>query len=115
MTAMPPSDNFFVYFTTSTTELMTRHSDIFQSMGLNLFRGFAIILIVWYGTQIALSGGGVRWDKFASLIMTISFYWAMITCYNTQIPGIGYSFHSLITDQGLRLAEEIELASIDTV
>jgi hypothetical protein len=31
--------------------LMTSKLDLFVEMGLNLFRGFATILIVWFGVQ----------------------------------------------------------------
>lgn len=51
---MPPPDNYFTVIVQSITELLTRHSDMFVAMGGNLFRGFAIILISWFGAKVAL-------------------------------------------------------------
>jgi hypothetical protein len=114
-----PADNFFTYFTQATTDLLTKHSAVFNSMGLNLFKGFAIVLIVWYGLTVALgaaSGGHVlRWDRFASLLMSIAFAYTMITYYSNPIPGIGISFHNLLTDQGAELANQIEQKSIEDI
>ena len=42
------------------TQLMTEHAGLFESMGNHMFRGFAVILICWYGVKSALaSAGGV--------------------------------------------------------
>lgn len=106
---MPPSsmNDLFQFL----TELMTRHSDIFQTLGLNLFRGFALILIVWFGARSALSaasgGAGFQFDRFADLLLSIAFGFAMITYYARPIPGFGISFHHLITDQGFALANAL--------
>src|SRR5437867_2421614 len=93
------------------SDLLTTHSDTFQALGLNLFRGFALILIVWFGIKSALSsaggGPGFRFDHFAQLLLTIAFGFAMITYYSQPLPGIGISFHSLITNQGLALANQL--------
>jgi integrase len=44
--------------------LLTSQLDLFVQMGRNLFRGFATILIAWFGVQAALSsaegGEGVQ-------------------------------------------------------
>ena len=49
---MPPEsmNDFFAYL----TSLMTTHASMFQAVGLNMFRGFAVILIVWFGIKSAL-------------------------------------------------------------
>lgn len=101
------------------TDLMTTHSALFQTLGLNLFRGFALILIVWFGVKAALAsaGGhqGFHFDRFASLVLTIAFGYAMIVYYSNPIPGIGTSFYRLITDQGANLAKQINVATIQEV
>lgn len=101
------------------TELLTMHSDTFAVLGLHLFRGFALILIVWFGVRSALSaaseGFGFQFDRFASLLMTIAFGYAMIVYYSRPIPGIGISFHHLITDQGLSLANTLNHGMTDEV
>lgn len=112
------NDSYFVWVTQATTDLLTTHSDIFVTLGLNLFKGFALILIAWTGGQIALgsaSGAGVRFDKFAGLLMSIAFTFAMLKYYQTPLPGIGVSFHNLITDQGADLAAQIEAKSTEDI
>jgi hypothetical protein len=110
------SDSYFVWVTNATTQLLTTHSDIFVALGMNLFRAFALILISWTGTQIALgsaSGTAVRFDKFAGLLLSIALVFGMLKYYEVPIPGIGRSFHSLITDQGADLAAQIEAKSTE--
>ena len=95
------------------TELMTQHASMFEQLGQNMFRGFAVILIAWYGAKGALAsaGGGhgplLHFDRFASLLMTIAFGFGMITYYSRPIPGFGVSFYHLIVDQGLDLANQL--------
>ena len=114
---MPPnSTNDLFQFL---TELLTAHSDTFQALGLNLFRGFALILIVWFGVKSALSsasgGPGFHLDHFAQLILTIAFGFAMITYYSQPLPAIGVSFHKLITDEGLVLANRLNNGLVDEI
>ena len=109
-------NSYYFWFVQTVTQLVTQHSELFQTLGLNLFKGFATILIVWTGIQIALSsasGAGVRFDRFASLLLHIAFTFAMLNYYSVPIPGMGISFHKLITDQGADLAAQIEAHSID--
>jgi hypothetical protein len=112
------TDSYFVWLTNATTQLLMTHSDIFVTLGMNLFRGFALILISWTGVQIALgsaSGAAVRFDKFAGLLMSIALVFGMLKYYEVPIPGIGHSFHSLITDQGSDLAAQIEAKSTEDI
>jgi hypothetical protein len=107
-------NDFFVFL----TQLMTQHAGMFETMGQNMFRGFALILITWFGIKGALasvSGGptSFRWDHFASLLLTIAFGFSMITFYSQPIPGIGLSFYHLIVDQGLELANRLNHALVD--
>lgn len=114
---MPPNstNDLFEFL----SELLTTHSDTFQALGLNLFRGFALILIVWFGVRSALSsasgGPGFHFDHFAQLILTIAFGFAMITYYSQPLPAIGVSFHKLITDEGLVLANRLNNGLIDEI
>src|SRR5438445_3458495 len=109
---MPPSsmNDFFSFL----TQLMTQHAAIIATMGSHMFRGFAVILIAWFGAQSALSaaGGGhaslVHFDRFASLLITIAFGFGMITYYSRPLPGFGVSFYHLIVDQGLYLANQLD-------
>jgi type IV secretory pathway VirB6-like protein len=100
------------------TNLLQSNLGFFDAMGQNMFRGFATIMIVWYGVKSALSSVGGRHfplDNFASLILTISFGFAMVTYYSSPIPGIGVSFHNLITNEAQFLANEINQVELQTV
>lgn len=116
---MPPSsmNDLFAFL----TQLMTENAALFQTMGANMFRGFAVILIVWFGVKSALgsAGGGhgplFHFDNFADLLITIAFGFGMITFYSTPIPGFGVSFYHLIIDQGLNLANQLNHSLVQEV
>ncbi len=99
--------------------LLTENLGFFDAMGQNLFRTFATILIVWYGVKSALAAAGgkhpFQFDNFASLLLTISFGFAMVNYYTAPIPGIGISFHNLITNESQFLANQINQAELQTV
>ena len=101
------------------TNLMTTHASLFQNIGLDLFRGFAVILLAWFGIQAALNsaGGhhGFHLERFATLVITIAFGYAMIHYYSNPIPGIGSSFYRLITDEGSSLANQLNAATLQEV
>jgi type IV secretory pathway VirB6-like protein len=104
--------NPFVYLAQAITQLLSTNGNILQSTGLDIFRGLALILIVWFGVKAALSasqgGGGFHFAKFADLILLISFGFGMLTFYSSAIPGVGYSFSDLITKEALSLSSRIE-------
>ena len=99
--------------------LLTQNLGFFDAMGQNLFRSFATILMVWYGVKSALSSAGGRhllhFDNFASLLLTISFGFGMVNYYSAPIPGVGTSFHNLITDESQFLANKINQTELQTV
>jgi len=99
--------------------LLTQNLGFFDAMGQNLFRAFATILVVWYGVKSALSSAGGRhflqFDHFASLLLTISFGFGMVNYYSNPIPGIGTSFHNLVTDESEFLANKINQTELQTV
>src|SRR5712692_7544010 len=103
------------------SQLMTEHAALFEAMGAHMFRGFAVILISWYGVKSALaSAGGVvgpafHFDTFADLLMTIAFGFGMITFYSHPIPGFGVSFYHLVIDQGLVLANRLNYSLVQQV
>src|SRR5690242_6548507 len=108
---MPPSamNDLFAFL----TQLMTQHASLFETMGRNMFRGFAVIMIVWFGVKTALAAAGqthgpaFHFDHFASLLMTIAFGFGMINYYSQPLPGFGVSFYHLIVDQGLNLSNQL--------
>lgn len=105
--------NIFSALSQAITQLLSTEGNILQSTGLDIFRGLAVILIVWFGVKSALSaaqgqGGGFHFAKFADLILMIAFGLGMLTYYSTPIPGTNYSFSDLITKEGLQLSSKIE-------
>jgi TrbL/VirB6 plasmid conjugal transfer protein len=100
-------------------QLLTANLGFFDAMGQNLFRMFATILMVWHGGKSALAAAGGKppfdLDSFASLLLTISFGFAMVNYYSTPIPGIGTSFHNLVTDESEFLAARIDQTQLQVV
>jgi hypothetical protein len=47
--------NYLTYLSQAITELLTTRSAAIQATGLDIFRGLAVILIVWFGIKAALS------------------------------------------------------------
>src|SRR6516165_3713847 len=117
--AVPPGsmNDLFAFL----SQLMTEHASLFVTMGAQMFRGFAVILISWYGIKSALSAASgspmtvFHFDKFASLLITIAFGYAMITYYSQPIPGLGISFYHLIVDQGLDLSNQLNHSLVQEV
>jgi TrbL/VirB6 plasmid conjugal transfer protein len=111
--------NPFTFLGQAITELLTAHSPALQATGLAIFRSLAVILIVWFGIQAALSAaqgqGGFPFAKFADLILMIAFGLGMLTYYSTPLPGVGLSFSDLITREGLNLAAAIESDQTDQI
>src|SRR5207245_8706952 len=99
--------------------LLTQNLGFFDAMGQNLFRMFATILVVWYGVKSALSAASgkhfLHFDNFAALLLTISFGIGMVNYYSAPLPGIGVSFHSLITNESQFLANKINQTELQTV
>lgn len=111
--------DFLQFIFQAISNLLTQNLGFFDAMGQNLFRAFATILVVWYGVKSALSAAGgehpFHFGNFAGLLLTISFGFAMINYYNTPIPGIGTSFHNLITDEAQFLSSRIDQAQLQNV
>jgi hypothetical protein len=111
--------DFLQFMYQAINNLLTQNLGFFDAMGQNLFRMFATILVAWYGIKSALSAASGKYafpfDNFASLLLTLAFGFAMINYYSTPIPGIGSSFHSVITDEAQFLANRINQAELQTI
>jgi hypothetical protein len=111
--------DFLQYVFQAINTLLTQNLGFFDAMGQNLFRMFATILLVWYGVKSALGAAGgkhpFQFDNFASLLLTISFGFAMVNYYSTPIPGVGTSFHNLVTDEAQFLSRRIDEAQLQNV
>ena len=108
-----PTD-YLQYIFQAINTLLTGNLGFFDAMGQNLFRSFATILIAWYGIKSALAAAGGRspfhFDHFAGLLLTISFGFAMVNYYSAPIPGVGVSFHNLVTNEAQFLSSKIDQA-----
>lgn len=111
--------DFLQFIFQAINTLLTQNLGFFDAMGQNLFRAFATILVVWYGVKSALAAAGgkhpFQFDNFAGLLLSISFGFAMINYYSTPIPGIGTSFHNLVTDEAQFLSSKIDQAQLQNV
>jgi hypothetical protein len=111
-----PGIDPFASITAAVIDLLTRDGDMFLTLGTNLFRGIAVILIAWFGIRAALAsaegGATLPVGAFASLLLTIAFGFTMITYYRAPIPGIGISFTQLLTDQPIFLARQLEITQV---
>jgi TrbL/VirB6 plasmid conjugal transfer protein len=111
--------NYLQFIFQAINNLLTQNLGFFDAMGQNLFRAFATILIAWYGVKSALAAAGGRqafhFDHFASLLLTISFGFGMATYYSTPLPGVGASFHNVVTDESQFLANKINQTELQTV
>ena len=58
--------SYYVWFVQTVTQLVTEHGDLFLSLGLNLFKGFATILIA--STILGTSENAVRIQIAVALI-----------------------------------------------
>jgi hypothetical protein len=107
----------FASLTAAILDLLTRDGDLFLTLGTNLFRGVAVILVAWFGIRTALTSADGHQAapplaQFASVLLTIAFGFAMITYYRAPLPGIGRSFTQLLTDQPIFLARQLEVTQV---
>jgi hypothetical protein len=111
--------DFLQFMYKAINDLLTQNLGFFDAMGQNLFRMLATILIAWFGVKSALAAASGKqpfhFDNFASLLLTIAFGFAMVNYYSAPIPGIGVSFHNLITDEAQFLANRINQAELQTI
>lgn len=111
--------DFLQFIYQAINNMLTQNLGFFDAMGQNLFRMFATILVAWFGIKMALSAASgnhvLHFEKLASLILTISFGFGMVNYYNRPIPGMGSSFHNLITDESQFLANKITQNQLQTV
>src|ERR1700727_3169653 len=111
--------DFLQFIFQAINNLLTQNLGFFDSMGQNLFRSFATILVAWFGIKSALASASGRpafqFDHFASLLLTISFGIAMVNYYSSPIPGVGVSFHNLVTDESQFMSIQIDQAQLQNV
>jgi hypothetical protein len=106
----------FASLTAAILDVLLRDGDVFLTLGRNLFRGVAVILLSWFGIRAALTSAdgraGLPLAQLAALLLSIAFGFAMITYYRAPIPGLGLSFTQLLTDQPIFLARQLEVTQV---
>jgi type IV secretory pathway VirB6-like protein len=111
--------NFFDAVLQAVNSLVQQNLGVFDRMGQNLFRSFATVLVVWYGIKAALGAGehrdGFHFSNFVTLILMMSFGFAMVNYYDAPIPGFGRDFHHLITDEAANLSNQIGQANAQRI
>ena len=110
--------DYFAFIFEGINKILSQHSSFFESMGMDLFRSFALILISWSGIEAALSsaeGGGFSWTRFASLIQELVLVYTMLAFYTVPIPGIGISFTHLILDQAQAMMAQLDQARVQEI
>ena len=116
---MPPQPalNLIPTVQQAITNLLTTYEPEFLHFGYNLFLAFATILIAWQGICLMFSHDGLSEQlfDFAKLLLFVSFGYALITFYETPLPGIGVSFSNLITDQAFYFQSVLEARAFDNI
>src|ERR671923_1926353 len=114
---MQPSLGLVPTIQEAISSLLTTYEPEFLRFGYDLFLAFATIVIVWQGVRMMFSheGLGEQMFDFAKLLLFVSFGYALITFYESPIPGFGVSFSNLITDQMHYFQSVLEARSFDNI
>jgi hypothetical protein len=99
------------------TTLLTTHEPEFLRFGFGLFTGLATIVLAWEGIRLMFSGEALneKMFEFAKTLLFVSFGYALITFYESPLPGIGVSFSNLITDQTFYFQSVLEARAFDNL
>ena len=81
-------------------ELIGNSAPEFQAVGLAIWSGMAVVMIVWTGLKTAFSGQFDAWE-IVQLVIGLGIPRTMLQFYTTPIPGTSMSFPAIITAQGI--------------
>ena len=81
-------------------QLMASVAPAVAGAGMQLWQGLALIVVVWTGAQMALSGGGVNMAAIVRMVIGLSIPLGMLQFYTAPLPGAGRSVPDLITGMG---------------
>jgi hypothetical protein len=108
--------DYFSLVFAAINQLLEEQSGLLESMGMNLFRAFAVIMISWFGLQSALSsasgGAGFNWARFTSFLQELLLVYTILAFYTLPLPGIGVSFTHLILDQVQYMVGKLDETSV---
>ena len=99
------------------TNLLLTYEPEFLRFGYRLFVSFAVISIAWHGIKMMFGGERLseQMFEFAKLLLFVSFGYAFIAFYESPLPGIGFSFSNLITDQAGYFQSVLQARAFDNV
>ena len=83
-----------------TGQLMASVAPAVATAGMQLWQGLALIVVVWTGAQMALSGQGVNMAAVVRMVIGLSIPLGMLQFYTAPLPGAGRSVPELITGMG---------------
>ena len=77
-------------------------------IGMNIWRGLALIIVVWTGIQM-MFGGGFAIGQIVSLILLLGFPFAILSFYNTSVntPWGNATFTTMVTGMGAVVGAEL--------
>lgn len=112
-------NDYFSFVFEGINKILAQHANFFESMGMDLFRSFALILVSWFGVNAALSsaegGPGFKWSRFAALVQELGLVYTMLAFYTVPIPGLGISFTHLILDQATAMVTQLDQARVQEI
>jgi hypothetical protein len=80
--------------------LMNTVSGPVGAAGMDLWLGLSLIMLVWTGTQIALSGGGFNMAAVVRLVMVLAIPRGILEFYVRPLPGTSMNVPGIITGMG---------------
>ena len=83
-----------------TGQLLASVAPAVATAGMQLWQGLALIVVVWTGAQMALSGGGINMAAVVRMVIGLSIPLGMLQFYTAPLPGAGRSVPELITGMG---------------
>ena len=81
-------------------QLMASVAPAVAGAGMQLWQGLALIVVVWTGAQMALSGQGINMAAVVRMVIGLSIPLGMLQFYAAPLPGAGRSVPDLITGMG---------------
>ena len=98
---IPPEDlhDFKGFLDQVMDDIMTTNGPTILNAGNALWRGLAVIVVVWTGIKIAMSGTFSMW-ALIELVIGLWIPWVMLLFYATPIPGVGFTFPGMIAGGG---------------
>ncbi len=103
--------NLLQYILQACDQMLRASSPTLESIGLRMFLSLLTIMVVWTAMQEALvsaqGGPGFNMARAIEFVMMASIGLAMLRFYEVPLPGVGYGFRDLITNETTYLSTVI--------